>query len=315
MVHWQWASWDRPVAGGGFDCFAGYNSPEEQRSWSVSKLEWCCSYMGMGCYTEGNTTSTTTTILQTFIDAFGVGFPGGPKQGVQHFSWSKIAATGGLRVLCWCTDSLPSFSCDHWGSFVHQVGTIMIVGPDAGHAFECYASEQCSIAPVVGKELSNGFKLMYRSRGHCGSSLAISDPKYLRPQVQDKVVLSAAYKNFPGAESGPLDPGDIGFQMMDDVENQKYYVRKDAYKWWYDEGAIELLSDNLIVEVSHPAINCEAYFIGCTSSWDPSQMQIPAGDYRLCWASEAAWKDCEANDCDPRTTFVVDIGWLKVTTV
>mmetsp|Transcript_130330 Transcript_130330/g.278497 ORF Transcript_130330/g.278497 Transcript_130330/m.278497 type:complete len:796 (+) Transcript_130330:1-2388(+) len=100
-----------------------------------------------------------------------LGFPGGPLQGDDAFEWPPLPATGGLRTLCWC--SLPG--CDKVEDHLHKVGTLEVLGPYAGHAFNCEASRACSAGPLTGVKLQDGHALLYTTRSSCISNGGIAD--------------------------------------------------------------------------------------------------------------------------------------------
>jgi len=101
------------------------------------------------------------------------GFIGGPTTGTDLFAWSKVAAVGGTRALCWC--SLPD--CTSPASFTHEVGLLEVDGPYAGHSFRCEVGAICDVAPVRGMGLSNGQALLYTSRDACMPRNATDEPE------------------------------------------------------------------------------------------------------------------------------------------
>lgn len=160
--------------------------------------------------------------------------------GTTSFTWATLSATGGRYALCWCSPS----GCASVRDFAHHVGSLDVAGPYSRHLFDCQANVECTINPIRGVGLEDGFLLLVTS-------------------LQDACPARSNYTGGFGANE--------------------------------TEFAI----------VSQPATRCISAVFGCTSTWHPEQMLVPAGLYRLCWCPSSSF-------CSTATDFFVDIGSLEV---
>jgi hypothetical protein len=60
-----------------------------------------------------------------------------------------------------------------------------------------------------------------------------------RPQLGDKVMLTADYASHGDASGGPLKPGDVGTVKQDDHAGSPFHVEFNGRTWWYREGAVQ----------------------------------------------------------------------------
>ena len=132
---------------------------------------------GFGSLASGRSLQSDTTVVTGF------GTDGKSETGSTSYSWTgNLQASPGNYRVCWCS-GLGDFSgCGNEFLYQHDVGSIMVTGPNSGQAFFCTKGQSCiNQGPILGVGLRaedqiwvrTGCELSYARAYAAGTDIAV----------------------------------------------------------------------------------------------------------------------------------------------